>query len=163
MVPSRRGLSMVIGGGTKEWRSIAPSLLLSVPFLCREVNSPFKDSSEWEMVGRSPLSREGSREGCHYSRCGGGRVAGGSGKEAWEVQSPRGGGENPGERWFNLENSYAERCSLLRLKRELDASLIFEHGGGQRASQLWVTRILLGRLFRERLVLGRGVKMYAKI
>lgn len=39
---------------------------------------------------------------------------------------------------------------------------MFEHSGSQRASQLWVTRIFLGRLFRERLTLGREVKSFAK-
>ena len=129
MVPLGHGLSMVIGGRTKEWRSIAPGLLSLVPFLCREVNSLSKDSGEWEMAGHSPLSREGNHEGFNYNPCGGGHVVGGLGKEAEEVQSPRGGGENPRERWFNLENLQVERCSLLRLERELDTSLLIEHGG----------------------------------
>ena len=68
--------------------------------------------------------------------------------------------------WFNLENSQAKRCSLLHLESKLDASLMFKHGsghgGGPRAIQLWVTCILLGQLFREHLVLGRVVKMYAR-
>ena len=44
----------------------------------------------------------------------------------------------------------------------METTLLFEHGGSCRASPLWVTRILLGRLFRERLSLGRVVKSFAK-
>ena len=44
----------------------------------------------------------------------------------------------------------------------MDATLLFEHGGNRQASQLWVTRILLGRLFREILSLGRAVKLFVK-
>ena len=44
----------------------------------------------------------------------------------------------------------------------MEATLMFEHGGSRRANQLWVTKILLGRLFRERLSLDRAVKSYAK-
>lgn len=56
-----------------------------------------------------------------------------------ENQAPRNGGENSGERWYNLKNSSVERRSLFRLERELDASLRFEQGGGQNASPLWLT------------------------
>lgn len=68
----------------------------------------------------------------------------------------------PGERWFTMENSPAERRALSRLEKELEATLLFEHGGEHRANPHWVTRILLGRLFRERLSLGRVVKSHAK-
>lgn len=48
----------------------------------------------------------------------------------------------------------------------MDATLHFEHGngleGGLNASQLWVTHILMGRLFRERQELGWKVKLYAQ-
>ena len=67
-----------------------------------------------------------------------------------------------GERWFTMENSLAERRALFRLEKELEATLLFEHGGEHRASPHWVTRILLVRLFRERLSLGRAVKSHAK-
>lgn len=74
--------------------------------------------------------------------------------------------DNVGQQWFNRENSQAERQSLFRLERELDVTLRFEHGdgsgGGMKVSQLWVTRILLGRLFKERLVLRWVVKIYAR-
>ena len=58
----------------------------------------------------------------------------------------------------------------MQLKGELNATLLFEHGGRQLASTLWaalwialwVARILLARLFRERLALGRTVKAFSK-
>ena len=95
-------------------------------------------------MGCSPLCREGSRERCNCSRCGGGRVVGGSEMNTEEIQSPRARGEDPGERWFNMENSLVERRSLHCLERELNSSLIFKHGGGLRTSPLWVVCILLG-------------------
>ena len=72
------------------------------------------------------------------------------------------GGEDVGERWFSLENLPAEIRSLTRLEREIKSSVRFEHGGGQSANLLWVVRILLGRLFRERLALGRAVEVFGK-
>ena len=92
-----------------------------------------------EMAGRSSLSGEGSQEVFHCSWCGGRHGVGGSGKEVVENQMLGNGGESPGERWYNLENSLVERRSLLRLECELDASLWFEHDGGKNASLLWLT------------------------
>ena len=40
---------------------------------------------------------------------------------------------------------------------------MFEHGGGQRASQLWITLILLGCLSRERTTLGKDVEVFEKL
>ena len=82
------------------------------------------------MAWCTPLSREGSREGCHCIRCGGGHGAGSSRKEVAENQAMGSGDENPGERWYNFENSSAERRSLFHLECELDASLWFEQGSG---------------------------------
>ena len=56
----------------------------------------------------------------------------------------------------------AERRALFRLEKELEATLLFEHGGEYRANPHWVTRILLGRLFHERLSLGRAIKSFSK-
>ena len=67
-----------------------------------------------------------------------------------------------GEHWFIMENSPVERRALSTLEKELEATLLFEHGGEYRANPHWVTRILLGKLFRERLSLGRAVKSFAK-
>ena len=92
----------------------------------REVALQFTLVVNKKMAGRSPLSREGSREGFHCSRCRGGHSMGGSGKEVAENQVVGNGGENLEERWYNLENSVGERRSLFFLERELDASLRFE-------------------------------------
>ena len=48
------------------------------------------------------------------------------------------------------------------LEGELNETLLFEHGGCQPTSPLWISRILLGHLFRERVALGRTVKVFAK-
>ena len=48
------------------------------------------------------------------------------GKEVTENQGMGSGDENPGERWYKLENSVAERWSLSHLECELDNSLQFE-------------------------------------
>ena len=124
------------------------------------LNTMLELVARWTMSGRSPLSREGNKDGCNCSRCGG-RSFGGSGKDAEETSSPGGDRDNLGEQWFNMENSQAECRSLFHLERELDVTLQFEHGngsgGGLRASQLWVMHILLGRLFKECLILGRAM------
>lgn len=53
----------------------------------------------------------------------------------------------------------------MRLERELEAALRFEHGdeddGGLWSNPIWITRILLGPLFRELQVLGRAIKLFA--
>lgn len=87
----------------------------------------------------------------------------GNSKKA-EVDGSHGGGREmiPGERWFTMENYSAERRALFRIEKELEATLLFEHGGEYRASPHWVTPILLGRLFHERLSLGRAIKSFAK-
>lgn len=74
-----------------------------------------------------------------------------------------GSGEaNMAERCYNTKNSTAERQTLSRMERELDVAFRFEQGGGQGASPVWVMRILLGRLLKERMALGRAIKQYAK-
>ena len=55
---------------------------------------------------------------------------------------------------------------MLWLERDLEAALNFEHldgeDSGPKVKPVWITRILLGSLFRERQALGRAVKMYAR-
>ena len=96
-------------------------------------------------------------------RLGGDKGAGSSGAEEAEVRANGQGDEDPGERWFRQENSRMEIRTLTRLEDDLDSALLFEHGGGQRASQLWITRILLGCLSRERTTLGKVVEVFAKL
>lgn len=165
MAPSGHVTREDIGDGESEGRIINLGCLSQGACRCWVVNTTLELFAERKMSGRSPLSREGSKEGCNYSRCNKHSV-GGLGKEAKESNSLGGDGDNSGERWFNMENSQVERRSMFHLECELDASLQFEYGGGQgggpRPSQLWVTCIVLGRLFRERLVLGQVVKLYAR-
>ena len=49
------------------------------------------------------------------------------------------GEEDPGEWWFCQENSRAEIRTLSHLEDDLNSALLFEHGGDQCASQLWIT------------------------
>ena len=71
-------------------------------------------------------------------------------------------GEDPSENWLRMENLVEETRALMRLEGELNATLLFEHGVYQPTSMLWVSRILLGWLFRERLALGQTVKVFSK-
>ena len=71
-------------------------------------------------------------------------------------------GEDLGDNWFWLENLAEKTSALIQLEGELNATLRFEHGGGQPASMLWVAHIHLSRLFCERLTLGWIVKAFAK-
>ena len=114
------------------------------------------------MVSCYPLCRDGFVERGICSKCRSGRGLGGTGKDTEEVNSSTRDEISSGEHWFNQETSSAERRAMFQLERELETTLKFEHGGGQQASPLWVTRILLGRLFKEQLALGHVVKVYAK-
>ena len=95
---------MDISGSSKGGRSITPGRPLQGACRCSVVNLMSKVSEAWKMAGLSPLSREGGKEGCNCSWCVGYSVAG-SGKEEEEISSLGDEGDNPGERWFNLENS----------------------------------------------------------
>ena len=75
---------------------------------------------------QSPTSMEDNREGCHCSRCGG-RSDGSSSREHAFSKPLQEEPDEQGENWFNQENSAAERHSMLRLERELETALAFEH------------------------------------
>ena len=62
-----------------------------------------------------------------------------------------------------MENSRAKIRTLTHLEDDLNSSFLFEHGGRQRANQLWITHILLGHLSRERTTLGKVVEVFAKL
>ena len=55
---------------------------------------------------------------------------------------------------------------MLRLERELETALAFEHSDGEdsglKIQPVWITCILLGRLFRERKALGKAVKQFTR-
>ena len=82
------------------------------------------------MQRHSPTSVEDSRDECHCNRCGG-RSAGDSSREFAFSTSLTGGADDSGETWFRNENSTAERKSLSRLEKELEAALRFEYGDGE--------------------------------
>ena len=115
------------------------------------------------MAGKNPFSREGNHGGHLPCQLGGDRGAGSSGAEGAKMRENGQGDDDPGERWFRQKNSRAEILTLTRLEDDLNSTLLFEHGGGQRASQLWIARILLGRLSWERTVLGKTVEVFAKL
>ena len=104
---------------------------------------------------------EDNREGCHCSRCGG-RSDGSSSREHAFSKPLQEELDEQGEIWFNQENLAAERCSMLRLEHELERDLAFEHSYGEdmglKIQPIWITRILLGRLFKERKALGKAIK-----
>ena len=57
----------------------------------------------------------------------------------------------------------AEIRTLACMEDDLNCTLLFEHGGVERASQLWITHILLGKLSWERKALGKAVEFFAKL
>jgi hypothetical protein len=120
--------------------------------------------TELRMSGCSLMSMGDSKDGYNCSRYGGCSY-GGSGKEAEEFIMSSGEYDDRCEQWFKRENSQVEQRSLLRLERELEAMICFEHGdgkeGGPRAIPIWVMCIMLGRLFREWQALGHVVKLYS--
>jgi hypothetical protein len=115
------------------------------------------------MVGKNPFGTKGNHRGHPPRRLGGDRGAGISREEEVEVRLNGQGDEDPEERWFRQDNSRAETCTLTRLEGDLNLALLFEQGGGQRASQLWITRILMGRLSRERTTMGKAMEVFAKL
>lgn len=105
------------------------------------------------MSWNNPTSMEDSRDGCHYSRCGGWSAEGSIKEHAFSTPLME-GAEDSGEAWFRSENSTTERKYLMRLERELEVALSFVHAEGEdeglRVHPIWITCIILGRLFRER-------------
>ena len=105
------------------------------------------------MSHHNPISMEDSREGCHCSRCGW-QSDGGSSKEHAFSTPLMEEANDQGEAWFKCENLSVERKSLMCLEKELEVALSFEHAngddGGPGVHPIRITRILLGRLFRER-------------
>ena len=115
------------------------------------------------MAGKNPLSTKGNHGGCLPCRLGGDRGAGSSRANETEARMNGQGDEDLGKRWFQHENSCAEIRTLTHLEDDLNLSLLLLHGGGQRASPLWIARILLGCLSRERTALSKAVEVFAKL
>lgn len=80
-----------------------------------------------------------SAQECQCMRLLHGRNTGGRGGSQPSLE-----GEDLCENWFQLENSVEETQALMRLEGELNATLLFEHGGRQPTNMIWVARILLG-------------------
>ena len=101
------------------------------------------------MALRKYLNREGNHSGHLSRRLGGNEGVGAS--EVVETDSRENGQEeaNPREQWFIQENSRVEILTLDCMEDDLNSALFFEHGKGQRANQLWIMQILLGRLSWE--------------
>ena len=144
------------------WRNSSPVSFVLVMTLCAQEFSPSQLLALRKMAEGGSNSSAGSTTDGSGGRLKRGSGSGGREKTSVDVREGGGGEVNQGECWFNLETSSVERRALFRLEREMDATLMFEYGGSQRESQLWVTKILLGRLFQERLSLGRAVKSFAK-
>lgn len=104
MAPSGHVTREDIGGRETEGRIISLGCLLQGVCRCWVVNMMLELFGKRKMSGRSPLSREGRKEGCNCSRCSG-RSVGGLGKDVEEINSPGSNGDNLGEQWFNMEIS----------------------------------------------------------
>ena len=102
----------------------------------------------------SLTTRESHRGGFHCSRCVGDRGTESKGKEVEEIQGMGSGEANLAKRCYNTKNFVMECRTLSRLEHELDAAFRFEQEGGKGASPVWVTRIRLSRLLKERMALG---------
>lgn len=97
MAPSRCGRSRFNEGVCEDQGYCALGVLIQA-LVDRVVVLQFRSPKSKEMAGCSPLSREGSREGCHCSRCAGGQGAGSTEKEVVENQGMGSRDENLGER-----------------------------------------------------------------
>ena len=141
---SRR--SGIVGG----WRiCMLVTLLLA---LCRVWKEAFAECVVEAMADRGHSAPECRCLGLLHGRSQGGR---GGARPSIE-------GEDPCKNWFRMENLAEETQALMRLEGKLKATLLFEHGKRQPTSILLVSCILLGRMFRERLALGRTMKAFAK-
>ena len=139
MTPLVCGPCSKLRGDGGAWRSIPLVGFMAIVSLHREVYPPPQVQGKSVMAGSCPLFQEVSTESGNFSQCRHGCNPGGTGKEVEEVRPVGTRAVNPGEWWFNLQTTPAERRALFCLEREIDATLMFEHGGGQKTGQLWVT------------------------
>lgn len=133
-------------------------LLLRVKSWVRVMQGSMKRVGERSTARQSPMATDDSRDGCHCSRYRGCNDGGSSRDHEFntslmeEIDAPG-------------ENSPSKRRTMMRLERELEVALRFEHRDdddrGLRSNPIWITKILLGRLFREHQVLGKVVKPFA--
>ena len=155
---SGKGRSVFKGGGR-----VGPSSCALSQVLCRHRRALALFETAGVMAWRNPFAREGNHGGHLPRRLEGDRGARSSGAEEAKARANGQGDEDPGERWFRQENSRAKIRTLTCLEGDLNSALLFEHGGGQRANQLLITCILLGRLSRERTALGKAMEVFATL
>ena len=115
------------------------------------------------MEGKNLFGTEGNHNGHPPRWIGVDRGVVSSGGMEAKVRENGQGEEDPGERWFRQENSWAEIRTLSHLEDDPNSTLLFEHRGSQRATQLWLTPILLGHLSQERMALGKAMEVFAKL
>ena len=84
------------------------------------------------------------------------------GKEMEENQSGARGIVSLVEKCFVAENTVDERRIMINLEKTMQAALIFAGGGDEPENSLWIIRILLGRMIRERTKIGKDIKALAK-
>lgn len=155
---SGQGKSELKGG-----RGVYPGISTLFHVLCQLRGNMVLVVAEGGMAGKNPLSKEGNHVGRLSCQLGGGRGDGSSRDDDAEVRMNGQGDEDPKERWFHQDNSRAEIHTPTRLEDYLNLSLLFEHGGGQRASPLWIAHILLGRLSWEKMTLGKSMEVFSKL
>ena len=63
---------------------------------------------------------------------------------------------------FHVENTTTDCRIFASLERELQAAFQFEDDNGRQVNLIWVVRILLGRILRERTALARAIRQYTK-
>lgn len=100
--------------------------------------------------------------GCHCSKCMGANQQEGKGKWAEEAQSREVGSSTLEENCYVAKNTVGERRDIANLEKTLQAMLSFVSGGEESDNSPWILCILLGRMIRERSVIGRATKSWAK-
>ena len=86
------------------------------------------------------------------------------GREKWleEAQSRDVGSGFLAENCYAVENSIGEHYVIANLEKTMQVTLNFASGGEEPDNSLWIVRILLGRMIRERTEIGRAIKSLAK-
>ena len=106
---------------------------------------------------------EGRRQGgCHCRKCTGRSQQENKGKEAEETQSIATGSGSLAEHCFVAKN-LAEECRIMvNLEKTIQVTLSFAGGGEELDNSPWIIQILLGRMIRERMEIGKAIKALVK-
>ena len=119
-----------------------------------------KEVSRWPPQALAQTENAGG--GSHCSRCLGAIQREDRVKWTEEVQSRDAGGGSLAENCFSAENSAAERRVIANLEKEMQAAFNFAVGGEEQDNAIWIDRILLGRMIRERTAIDRAIKSLVK-